>query len=483
MKTRVSQKETRMLTMWYVQNVDAAITTRKCDSFKTVELWPTSQRARDSPAQMTRISAFIASSAMDMTHASKMRSTCACAIAYPKTSGSRGEEVLGSLKPPQPLARGGVALPDLHAQPARRRRGKDLEEGGHRLPHAARPLNLDASHLERESGEAHRHPVVVVRRHCRVAEGGGGGRGDGESVRRNLLLDARLALAQLVPQCRHALALLLAQHAERSEGVRLRGERRDGDRRHHRVAQIRRRVPRNDTRRQLRSLGRIGSRAAVAVAATVVAFGRRRRRQTWELCVDLPAGSSLPLWGLAGEHAHRQVVWEERVCSVKVAGAGRVRLDLEIAAAVRERLHQPARHLDVRELVRVGPLRSRDDPPAARAREQQGGRKLRRVGHAHQHRTRPRPSAVHERRQPLVGRVDAVPERSQRSDELRLRPLVHARDAGEAVHAAPQAHHRRQEAGRSAGVRHKELGRRLLGAARRHRAAAAVDSDPPVGRI
>mmetsp|Transcript_382 Transcript_382/g.1089 ORF Transcript_382/g.1089 Transcript_382/m.1089 type:complete len:283 (-) Transcript_382:743-1591(-) len=216
---------------------------------------------------MTRISAFIASSAVDMTHASKMRSTCACAIAYPKTSGSRGEEVLGSLKPPQPLARGGVALPDLHAQPARRRRGKDLEEGGHRLPHAARPLNLDASHLERESGEAHRHPVVVVRRHCRVAEGGGGGRGDGESVRRNLLLDARLALAQLVPQCRHTLALLLAQHAERSEGVRLRGERRDGDRRHHRVAQIRRRVPRNDTRRQLRSLGRIGRRAAVAVAA------------------------------------------------------------------------------------------------------------------------------------------------------------------------------------------------------------------------
>ena len=149
-----------------------------------------------------------------------------------------------------------------------------------------------------------------------------------------------LALAQLVPQCRHALALLLAQHAERSEGVRLRGERRDGDRRHHlwpvprtcrgrvadvsrtcqhgnrdRVAQIRRRVPRNDTRRQLRSLGRIGRRAAVAVAATVVAFGRRRRRQTWELCVDLPAGSSLPLWGLAGEHAHLPQVSPSRACA------------------------------------------------------------------------------------------------------------------------------------------------------------------------
>mmetsp|Transcript_29638 Transcript_29638/g.94830 ORF Transcript_29638/g.94830 Transcript_29638/m.94830 type:complete len:372 (+) Transcript_29638:473-1588(+) len=366
-------------------------------------------------------------------------------------------------------------------------------------------------HARPQSSSREQHPPcrrVDARRHCRAAEGGGGGRGDGESVRRNLLLDARLALAQLVPQCRHALALLLAQHAERSEGVRLRGERRNGDRRHHRVAQIRRRVPRNDTRRQLRSLGWIGRRAAVAVTATVVAFGRRRRRQTWELCVDLPAGSSLPLWGLAGEHAHRQVVWEERVCSVKVAGAGRVRLDLEVAAAVWERLHQPARHLDVptrpptaarvrlrreaggarsedraRELFWVGPLRGRDDPPAARAREQQGGRELRRVGHAHHHRTRPWTSAVHERRQPLVGRVDAVPESSQRSDELRLRPLVHAWDAGEAVHAAPQAHHRRQEAGRSAGVRHKELGRRLLGAARRHRAAAAVDGDPPVGRV
>jgi len=40
--------------------------------------------------------------------------------------GRSGEEVLGILQPPQPMARAGLALPDLDAEALRRRRGQDL---------------------------------------------------------------------------------------------------------------------------------------------------------------------------------------------------------------------------------------------------------------------------------------------------------------------------------------------------------------------
>ena len=58
-------------------------------------------------------------------------------------------------------------------------------------------------HARPQSSSREQHPPcrrVDARRHCRVAEGGGGGRGDGESVRRNLLLDARLRGVRGRPQ-------------------------------------------------------------------------------------------------------------------------------------------------------------------------------------------------------------------------------------------------------------------------------------------
>ena len=77
-----------------------------------------------------------------------------------------------------------------------------------------------------------------------------------------------------------------------------------------------------------------------------------------------------------------------------------------------------ARHLDVGELVGVG-VGGRGHLPAAHAAgEQQGARELRRVLHAHAHGAGPRSAAMHDRGQPVVGRVDPVAQRAQREDEV-----------------------------------------------------------------
>ena len=60
------------------------------------------------------------------------------------------EEVVRVDEPAQAISCGWVALPNLYAQPIRWWPRQDLEEGGHRLAHAARVFELDAARDEPE---------------------------------------------------------------------------------------------------------------------------------------------------------------------------------------------------------------------------------------------------------------------------------------------------------------------------------------------
>mmetsp|Transcript_4597 Transcript_4597/g.12221 ORF Transcript_4597/g.12221 Transcript_4597/m.12221 type:complete len:238 (+) Transcript_4597:952-1665(+) len=166
---------------------------------------------------------------------------------------------------------------------------------------------------------------------------------------------------------------------------------------------------------------------------------------------------------------------------MKVAGARSVRLNLERASGMGERLRHLACHLHIRQLIWVGTLRRRYLPSTDPTGEQQGACKLRAIGDAHNHWARLWAPAMNHSREFIIGGVDPIAELAKCSNELLLWTFVHPRDTAQAHDASAQADHRRQEACSSAGIGYKELQRLLFCASLRKLSAAAMDRDDPIG--
>ena len=142
---------------------------------------------------------------------------------------------------------------------------------------------------------------------------------------------------------------------------------------------------------------------------------------------SITGGAAVGLGRLAREDAHRRVVGVGAFTAWKYEALD-VGLDLELAAALREGLHHPPRHLDAE--ARRGWASGVDTtrPPHSRTAAAQTAP----VGDGDD--DGPGRGRRHEQRgQLVVRRVDAASARSAGY----LRPLVHPRHAGEAVHAQP----------------------------------------------
>ena len=265
-------------------------------------------------------------------------------------------------------------------------------------------------------------------------------------------LDPRAASREFGPQRHDTLAFLDAQAAEIGEARGGRRERRQHDCGHDAVGQIR--------------------------AAGIGIAPGSAHDQVEEFLVGLHAtrGHGHDCDAAAGRA-------QQAVRSPEVAGARGVRLDVVDAPVGRKVAHQPARHVDIGQLVLVA-ARHVDRPSAVRGAEEKSRGELRAFLDADAAgRPRARAGAVDDRGQAVVRRVDSVAEGAQGPNQGRLRALVHAGDAAHAVAAVTEAQERRQEARGRARILDEEVERPLGCAGVGDHSAAALDRQGAVGRL